>query len=124
MILKTTGDYIVVEYALGNERIAGKIPTELGRLKNWKYVVFSKCIALYALSTDIHYLSLMNMIFNHLCSSLDNNSIHGTVPTEFGMLESAETLWLSKLKVCSSLWLIELKSWLSYPLSFNLLLIF
>ena len=36
------GDYSVVESQDGNKMIAGTIPSELGKLRNWKYVVFSK----------------------------------------------------------------------------------
>ena len=38
------GDYSVVESQGGNKMIAGTIPSELGKLRNWKYVVFSEFI--------------------------------------------------------------------------------
>ena len=78
-------------------------------MTKWKHVVFSKFIALQPVNAVlvgcllIYYSSLMNMIFNPSCFSLDNNNIRGTLPTEFGGLESAETLWLSKLNMSTVL---------------------
>ena len=41
MIIFSTGDYSV-QALEGGKRAAGTIPTELGKLKDWKYVVFRK----------------------------------------------------------------------------------
>jgi len=37
------GDYSVVDQNENkNKEVAGELPSELGNLRNWKYVVFSK----------------------------------------------------------------------------------
>jgi len=66
VIVLCTGDYSV-NAVEGSKRVAGTLPTELAKLKNWKYVIFQ------------------------------NNGIAGTIPTEFGNLQSASAFWLSKL---------------------------
>ena len=59
------GDYNVVEQS-GSKKTAGTLPTELGQLLKWKYVL------------------------------LQNNGFRGGVPAEYGNLESTEALWLSE----------------------------
>lgn len=35
------GDYSVISQS-GNKKVSGTLPSELGQLKSWKYVVFRK----------------------------------------------------------------------------------
>jgi len=56
-------DY-AVKAQIGKKSIAGTIPSELGKLKAWKYPVF------------------------------DGNGLEGTVPTELGNLQSSDIIWM------------------------------
>jgi len=60
-------DFEIVEQP-GSKKITGTLPTELGQLLKWKYIL------------------------------LQNNGFRGRVPAEYGSLESAEALWLSEYK--------------------------
>jgi len=55
--------YEVVTTVKG-KRSAGTMPSELGNLKNWKYVVF------------------------------EDNGVQGALPSEFGDLQASETMWM------------------------------
>ena len=59
------GDFEIVEQP-GSKRVTGTLPTELGQLLKWKYIL------------------------------LQNNGFRGGVPAEYGNLESTEALWLSE----------------------------
>ena len=59
------GDFEIVEQP-GSKKTTGTLPTELGQLLKWKYIL------------------------------LQNNNFRGGVPAEYGNLESTEALWLSE----------------------------
>ena len=59
------GDFEIVEQP-GSKKTTGTLPTELGQLLKWKYIL------------------------------LQNNGFRGGVPAEYGNFESTEALWLSE----------------------------
>ena len=79
----------------GNQ--TGGIPSELGNLVDWKYIVFGKLHSLMYIISDktlcVDLVSLMLLCFGTL---IENNGLTGSLPSELGGLRSAEILWMSK----------------------------
>lgn len=105
-----SGDYIVtpavVDNTTGTAKMrsngeSGTIPSELGLLTNWKYVVFRKSVNIHSYLLcvfDIIWLNeILTLVFAVLHVNLpENSNATGPLPTEFGNMAAAEVLWLSK----------------------------
>ena len=93
--LISTGDY-KVPAALQS------LPSELGNLQDWKYIVFHKC-------RFTKFIIQRNFIeYSHTSYELlylENNNLHGTLSSEFGNLKSASLIWMSKCTYISFRWL-------------------
>ena len=90
----STGGYSVGTTVEG-KRTAGTMPSELGNLKNWKYVVFGKrMLSFYILFHQKLYCIISP--FNNLFNFAEDNGVEGTLPKEFGGLQASETMWLRK----------------------------